>query len=142
MVVLGPTLFNAITGRDVLLWCLLFIASFVISLAAVSLVLIRLPTNYFQSSHSRDFLPNHQRGIRVLGTLAKNLLGVLLVLFGAVMSVPGVPGQGLLTILLGVMLLDFPGKRRLEQKLVSQPRVFNAINRLRQRFGKPSLMLD
>jgi hypothetical protein len=58
------------------------------------------------------------------------------------MSLPGVPGQGVLTILLGVMLLDFPGKRRLEYKLISQPRVFNNINRLRARFDKPPLELE
>jgi hypothetical protein len=53
-----------------------------------------------------------------------------------------VPGQGILTILLGIMLLDFPGKRDLEYRLVSQPRVFNTINKLRHRFGKDSLVLD
>ncbi len=142
MIVPGPSLFNLITSRDVILWFVLFVATFAISLAVVSFVLVKLPPNYFQSSHPREFLPNRQRGIRLLGTIAKNLLGVLLVLFGAVMSIPGIPGQGLMTILLGVMLLDFPGKRRLEQKLVSQPRVFKAINGLRHRFGKPSLLLD
>ncbi len=58
------------------------------------------------------------------------------------MSLPGIPGQGLLTILLGVMLLDFPGKRRLEFKIISRPKVFRAINRLRARFDKPPLVLD
>jgi UPF0716 family protein affecting phage T7 exclusion len=69
-------------------------------------------------------------------------LGVVLVVLGILMSVPGVPGQGFLTILLGIMLLDFPGKRNLEYKLVSRPQVLNAINKLRHRFGKPSLVLD
>jgi hypothetical protein len=58
------------------------------------------------------------------------------------MSLPGVPGQGVLTILLGVMLLDFPGKRNLETRLVRQPRVFRSINALRARFDKPPLILD
>ncbi|HYG08570.1 MAG TPA: hypothetical protein VD835_01220, partial [Pyrinomonadaceae bacterium] len=65
-----------------------------------------------------------------------------LVLFGVLMSLPGVPGQGVLTILMGVMLLDFPGKRRLELKLVSRPNVLRAINRIRQRFDRPPLQLD
>jgi hypothetical protein len=41
------------------------------------------------------------------------------------MSVPGVPGQGLLTILLGVMLLDFPGRRSLELKVSQQALLYS-----------------
>jgi hypothetical protein len=58
------------------------------------------------------------------------------------MSLPGVPGQGVLTILLGIMLLDLPGKRRLEQKILKQPKVLKKINSLRQKFSKPPLVLD
>jgi hypothetical protein len=58
------------------------------------------------------------------------------------MSIPGVPGQGILTILLGIMLLDLPGKRDLENKLVSRPQVLKTINKLRHKFGKPNLILD
>jgi len=74
--------------------------------------------------------------------ITHNVLGVVLVALGIVMSIPGVPGQGILTILLGIMLLDFPGKRDLEHKLVSRPPVFKAINKLRHKFGKPALMLE
>jgi hypothetical protein len=74
--------------------------------------------------------------------IGKNILGVLLVAVGIVMSLPGVPGQGLLTVLLGIMLLDFPGKRSVEQKLLKRPAIQNAITRLRKRFDKPPLELD
>jgi hypothetical protein len=47
-----------------------------------------------------------------------------------------------LTILIGLMLLNFPGKRRLERRLVSRPRILAAINALRAHFGKPALLLD
>ena len=73
--------------------------------------------------------------------ILKNASGIALVALGFVLSLPGIPGQGLLTILLGVMLLDFPGKRRLERRLVGMPRVFDRVNRLRARFGKPPLVL-
>jgi len=59
-----------------------------------------------------------------------------------VLSLPGVPGQGLLTVLLGIMLLDFPGRHRLEQKLLSKPSIVNTINKLRERFGKQPLQLN
>jgi hypothetical protein len=74
--------------------------------------------------------------------VGKNIGGILLVALGIVLSLPGVPGQGLLTVLLGIMLLDFPGKHRLEQKLLSRPSIVNAINKLRARFDKKPLELN
>ena len=58
------------------------------------------------------------------------------------MSLPVVPGPGILIFVLGVMLLDFPGKRRLEQWLVRRATVLRAMNRLRQRYGKPPLVVE
>lgn len=131
-----------ITLRGVLLGLLLFLVTFSINLAIVSFVLVKIPANYFSKDHSPAFLSDRSAVIRYLGVVGKNLLGALLVALGIVLSVPGVPGQGILTILLGIMLLDFPGRRSLEYKLVSRPSVFKAINKLRHRFGKPTLVLD
>jgi hypothetical protein len=127
---------------QVLFGVLFSVFTFVASIAVVTFVLVKLPANYFHSSHAREFLVARHPVLRVLGILAKNLLGLLLVFFGVIMSLPGVPGQGVLTILLGIMLLDFPGKRSLEARIVSRPRVFRALNALRARFDKPPLMLD
>ena len=127
---------------QVLLGVGISVGTFVGSILVVSFVLVKLPANYFHSSHAREFLANRHLALRWVGIFLKNLAGLLLVFLGALMSVPGVPGQGVLTILLGIMLLDFPGKRRLEQKLVSRPRVFRAINGLRAKFDKPPLILD
>ncbi|MDQ2977214.1 MAG: hypothetical protein M3R69_17605 [Acidobacteriota bacterium] len=131
-----------LTLRSVLLGALLFLVTFAVSLGIVSIILVKIPATYFHQAHSREFWVDRHPAIRFLGFLAKNLLGILLVALGIVMSIPGVPGQGILTILLGIMLLDFPGKRKLEYKLVSRPTVFKAINKLRHRFGKPELVLD
>ena len=131
-----------LTWRGVLVGAVLMVVTFVGSIGVVSFLLVKLPPTYFQESHPRDFWVERHPAVRLFGLVAKNLAGVLLVLLGILMSLPGVPGQGVLTILLGVMLLDFPGKRRLEYKLISQPRVFNNINRLRARFDKPPLELE
>ena len=120
----------------------LSLLTFVGSIVMVSVLLTSLPSTYFQSSHDRNFWMHRHRIIRLVGLVAKNLVGVVMVVLGLVMSLPGVPGQGILTVLLGVMLLDFPGKRRLEYTLVSQPKVLHTINRLRGKFGKPPLVLD
>lgn len=135
-------LIGSITLASFLIGLVIFIITFVVSLSVVAFVIVKLPVTYFRMDHPREFLNKRHPGIRFVGVLAKNFLGLILVGLGIVMSIPGVPGQGLLTILMGIMLLDFPGKRRLELKLVSRPRVLQAINRLRHRFGKPALVLD
>jgi hypothetical protein len=132
----------SITWQKVLLGALLFVLTFAISLAVVSFILVKIPPDYFHKDHPRELWADRPPVVRFLGLLAKNLLGVLLVALGILMSIPGVPGQGILTILLGIMLLDFPGKRDLENKLVSRPQVLKTINKLRRRFGKPNLILD
>jgi hypothetical protein len=135
-------LFGLITKQQVVVGVVLFIVTFSLSLAIVSFVVVKLPADYFKEDHPRRILPNHHPAVRYLAIIGKNLLGVLLVALGIVMSLPGVPGQGILTILLGVMLLDFPGKQSLEHKLVSRPQVLKSINKLRRRFDKPELILD
>ena len=131
-----------LTGRGVL-WLVLFsVVTFLLSIAATIVVLVKLPDTYFKSEHGREFWVERHPVLRWGGFVLKNLLGAVLVLFGILMSLPGVPGQGVLTILMGVMLLDFPGKRRLELKLVSRPKVLRAINGIRRRFDRPPLQLD
>ena len=120
----------------------LFLITFTGSLAVVSFIMVKIPADYFKLDNPRKIMPNRHQAIRSLAILARNLLGAFLVLLGILMSLPGVPGQGLLTILLGIMLLDFPGKRGLEYKLVSKPRVRDAINKLRRKFDKPDLILE
>lgn len=133
---------GSITWQSVSLGVLLFLVTFAISLAIVSFIMVRIPADYFQKDRPRELWSDRHPAVRFLGVLAKNLLGVLLVALGILMSIPGVPGQGILTILLGIMLLDFPGKRSLEHKLVSRPQVLKTINKLRHRFGKASLVLE
>jgi len=133
---------SSITLRGALLWLLIFVLTFGASLAIVSIVLVKLPATYFRKSHKKKFLADRPPIIRGIAIIGKNLLGVVLVVLGVLLSLPGVPGQGVLTILLGVMLLDFPGKPRLEHWIVSRPKILQTINKLRHRFSKPKLVLD
>jgi hypothetical protein len=113
------------------IWVLLTALSFV----AVAIAVVRLPDDYF----SRPGPPVRHTRTSTLRRIARNLLGILLIAVGVVLSVPGIPGQGVLTILLGVMLVDFPGRWKAERWLVSHPGVLAAMNTLRRRFGKPPL---
>jgi len=61
------------------------------------------------------------------------------VLLAAGIAMLVLPGQGILTMLIGISLVDFPGKRQLERKLIGQPAVLNTINKVREKFGRPPL---
>lgn len=129
------------TLRGVALGVGIFLVTFLANLALVSFILVKIPAEYFRESQGK-FLAKQSQVVRVLALIGKNIAGVLLVVLGVLLSLPGVPGQGVLTILLGVMLLDFPGRQRFERWIVSSPKVFKAVNKLRQRFDKPPLTLD
>ncbi|HEX8652759.1 MAG TPA: hypothetical protein VF708_18225 [Pyrinomonadaceae bacterium] len=134
--------FTSLTWGKVLFGLGVFAISFAVSTALVSYALVRLPATYFHTSHSRDFWADRHRALRWSGLIMKNLIGLILIALGVLMSLPGVPGPGILTILLGLVMLDIPGKRPLETRLVKRPPVLRAINRLREKFGKPPLILD
>ncbi len=133
---------GSFTWRGILIGILIFVVTFLVNLAVVSIILVKLPADYFKRNHKTELWSGSHPALRTAGLIGKNILGVLLLILGILLSIPGVPGQGLLTILLGVMLVDFPGKRRLEQKLLGRPTVTKTINRLRLRFGKPPLEFD
>lgn len=116
-----------------------FVLTFVVSLVTVAVVIVRLPATYFREDYVSPLAAQHPI-VRWAGVIIKNVVGVVVVFVGLLLSLPGIPGQGLLTILIGVMLVDFPGKRRLERRLVLQPSVLAVINALRARFGKPPLV--
>jgi hypothetical protein len=135
-------LWQSMTWNKILLGAGLFLGSLAFSFASIAVVLVKLPANYFSTHYKQDFLPGSSWIVRWGAVIAKNLFGVLLILLGIVLSLPGVPGQGILTILLGLIMLDIPGKRPLEAKIIQRPTVLAAANKLRARWGKPPLLLD
>ena len=133
---------SGLTWQKVVVGALIFLASFFINLGIVSFILVKLPADHFSKKRKTKFWAGPRPAIHAAKVIGKNIAGILLVALGIVLSLPGVPGQGLLTVLLGIMLLDFPGRHRLEQKLLSKPSIVNTINRLRERFDKPPLQLN
>lgn len=82
-------------------------------------------------------MPNHHPVARLIGFVVKNIVGVILLALGIAQLF--LPGQGIVTILLSLSLLDFPGKRQLERKIVGRPTVLGAINALRAKHGRAPL---
>lgn len=125
-------------ARNLLLVAVGYVALVVVSLAIVVGVVAALPVTYFQDDAGAP--PPGSSRAAVVVRVVRNVLGLVVVAVGVVLSLPGVPGQGLLTILIGLMLMDFPGKRRLERGLAARPGVRDAMNSLRRRLGRPPLL--
>jgi len=131
---------QALTWGRILFGAGLFIGSFLISILIVAIVVVKIPANYFSSHYQEDFMPNTPWLARWGVVIAKNVVGLVLFLAGVVMLIG--PGQGILTILIGLMLMDIPGKRPLEAKIINRPNVLSAANGLRAKYGKPPLVMD
>lgn len=136
------TFWEKLTLADALVFVGLFLLSLAISFTAIAIVMVKVPPHYFSEHHERDFLPDSPWMVRWGAVIAKNIAGVILVILGIILSLPGVPGQGILTILLGLIFLDIPGKRPLEARIIKRPTVLAAINKLRAKYDKPPLELD
>jgi hypothetical protein len=122
----------------------LIVASTVMLLGGivVSFVLaIFMPAGHFMRPRLRTDLASRHPVLRILAQVVKNVAGAVLFVAGFVMAVPMVPGPGLLFILLGISLMDVPGKRALTRYIVSRPLVLRPINALRARWNRPPIQL-
>lgn len=114
------------------------IVVFAASLVTVPILVARIPANYFAHAHRPPGMWAHRHpALRMTLLIAKNVFGWVLIVVGVAMLV--LPGQGLLTVLIGFLLLDFPGKYRLEKWLVSRKSIARPINWLRGRTGHAPL---
>ena len=118
------------------------LVTFVAVLAIVSWVVVRIPADYFAGPRRPDKnnIHRHPPVARLLLLIVKNIIGGVFVLAGFVMLV--LPGQGVLTIMLGIALMNFPGKFQLERWIVTRRPTLWLINRLRRRRGRPALVLE
>jgi hypothetical protein len=113
--------------------------AFVGTLIAIPFVLIRLPENYFDVRVPRTWMEGRHPVLRVIARALKNVVGIVFLLAGISMLV--LPGQGVLTILIALSLVDFPGKQRIEARIIGHPKVLHTVNSLREKFGKPPFVV-
>jgi hypothetical protein len=126
--------------HESLVWSLTAVSAFtfIATLVAIPILIARLPADYFISRPVRDW-PTRHPAVHIFLVVAKNVLGLVLLLAGVAMLV--LPGQGMLTMLVGIMLLDFPGKRRLERWFIRRRPIRAAANWIRARRHRPPLQL-
>jgi len=103
--------------------------------------LTRVPADYFVREHKHfEALKASRPGLWWTLMIGKNVLGAMFMLAGLVMFFT--PGQGVLTLLLGFALVDFPGKRRLERWILMRPTVLKVVNGMRERANRPPLVFE
>ena len=119
-----------------LLWASgLSLLALIATIVGVPWVVTRLPKDYFVRSERVVWRASFDAPLLSLITsMLKNLLGLLLVVLGLIMLVT--PGQGIVTLLIGLLLMNFPGKYHLERWLVLRPGVLKGLNWLRRRQGQ------
>jgi hypothetical protein len=121
-------------GVSLALWCL----SIVITVVAVRYYLIWIPPDHFARGHKPfDVWRTSHPAIRWTLLVLKNAIGVVLILAGVIMLVT--PGPGWLGILIGLALVDLPGKRAVERRIVERPAILHLVNRIREKAGHPPL---
>ena len=109
-------------------------------LVILPVVLIKMPEDYFVSEKREPTSRNRQHPFLWTAlSFFKNLLGLFLILVGVVLLV--LPGQGTITILVGLALTNFPGKYALERRIASQPAVGNTLNKIREMAGSKPLVM-
>jgi len=120
-------------------WVLAFsLISFVIGIISTPFIVSRIPMDYFVYDEKRAIAnDSHHVVMRWLLACLKNMLGAILVVAGIIMLVT--PGQGVLSILFGLMIMNYPGKYQLERWIIRRPVIFQAVNALRAKQGQPPL---
>jgi uncharacterized membrane protein len=124
-----PAVLTAVAGA----LALLSTVTFVLSLVIIPFLVARLPRDYFTRLVHSSGQPKN-----LVKEILKNLLGLLLLAAGGAMLF--LPGQGILTIVLALMLLSFPGKRPLMRHFLSWRRLQRALNWLRKKKGKEAFL--
>ena len=136
-------IFGLIQTQRELVSCLAVISvvTFMVTLLALPILIIHIPDEYFlhEKRKTRNN-PKDLKGFRLVCRILKNIMGVFFVLTGLVMLL--LPGQGLLSILIGIMLMDFPGKYKLERTIIRRKKVLSTINWVRAKAHRPPLQVE
>ena len=111
----------------------------VVTVIALPVIVKQLPVDYFVNENRQPAW--HERKYPLLWgavTMLKNLLGLVLILAGIAMLV--LPGQGAVTVLIGLAITNFPAKYKLERRIVSQRAVGATLNKIRDWTREPHLV--
>ena len=118
-----------------LTWITIFSAVlFLVTLALMPVLIAAIPDDYFEQTKRPKPFYKPFSFAWLIKKLLKNILGITLLLSGIAMLI--LPGQGILTLIIGLLLIDYPGKYQLEKKILSYPIILRSINWLRRKRRK------
>jgi len=109
------------------------------TLALLPIIVARIPADYFVRDRKKQHRDQKDPVRTILIRIVRNILGVLFIIAGVIMIFT--PGQGLLSILIGVILTDLPGKMTVGRKIVQRPGVLRAVNWIRRKAQVPPLQV-
>ncbi len=112
---------------------------FLLSLLGLSWLISIIPHNYFVDKKRVSLIKMKNPLMWLPIIIIKNSIGLVLILFGILMLI--LPGQGVLTIITGLIFLDYPGKFRFERSLVRNKLILNSMNWIRRKLDKPDLII-
>jgi len=129
------------THNELIIWVSsISFALFVGTLISIPFIIVKLPSDYFikDKNLARRFCQNKPLlGVIIIGF--KNIFGLIFLLMGFIMLF--IPGQGILTMLIGYSMLDFLNKRKLIYKIARRPSIYNFINKTRKKYDKEPIRL-
>ena len=102
----------------------------IVSILFIPYLVARIPADYFLASDKSESIKSRSWH-SLIWLFLRNIFGAFLILAGIIML--ALPGQGILTILAGLFVMNFPGKYKLERYIVSKPAVLNSLNWIRRR---------
>ena len=112
---------------------------FLLSLLGLSWLISIIPHNYFVDKKRVSLIKMKNPLMWLPIIIIKNSIGLVLILCGILMLI--LPGQGVLTIITGLIFLDYPGKFRFERSLVRNKLILNSMNWIRRKLNKPDLIV-
>jgi len=111
---------------------------FIFSLLSLKWLVSFIPYDYF-TNNSPSKLKSEFFLIWIMLMIVKNIIGYILIVGGILMLV--LPGQGLFTILIGLMLSNYPGKFYIEKRFIAIPSILKMINWLRKKTNTPKIKI-
>ena len=111
---------------------------FLFSLLSIKWLVSLIPEDYFINKEDSK-IKTSNIFIWYIVLIFKNLIGYSLILGGIMMLV--LPGQGLFTIIIGLMMSNYPGKYSIEKKFIAIPTILKSINWLRKKSNKPPIRI-
>tara|TARA_B100000925_G_scaffold248154_1_gene198792 strand:+ start:874 stop:1299 length:426 start_codon:yes stop_codon:yes gene_type:complete len=111
---------------------------FLVSLLSIGWLVSLIPSDYFINKKESKFKLNYPVAW-IVSVVIKNIFGYILIFGGILMLI--LPGQGLITIFVGLLLSNYPGKYSIEKRIIATPKILKSINWLRKRSNEPPLII-